>query len=198
MKGKYIKGKNITYDGAQLRSLWAFSQHNVQGNSIIAFRGPCQVLEEDLVDMEDRKNHAEIFSEDMAHFIVELFDSDLARTVVVQRLFLCIMKDVIEELKPELFISRRGNGLYIEVELEAEEDEAEEDRKLTVSVATATPISTLIHTGINVASHGTPVPTLGLEDLDVPVDDFILKVLQGFINEMKGIDQDRCKVRPVF
>ena len=48
--------------------------------------------------------------------------------------------NVIEELKPELFISRRGNGLYIEVE--AEEEEEEEHRKLTVSVATATPIST--------------------------------------------------------
>jgi uncharacterized protein len=195
MKGKYIKGKKITYDGSQLQSLWAFSQHNVQGNSVIAFRGPCRVTEDALVDMEDRKNHAEIFSEDMAHFIVELFDYDLGRTVVLQRLFLCIMKDVIEELKPELFISRRGNGLYIEVE--AEEEEEEEHRKLTVSVATATPISTLIHTGINVASRGTPVPTLGLEDLDISVDDFILKVLQGFINEVKGIDQDRCKVRPV-
>lgn len=192
MKGKYIKGKKITYDGSQLRSLYAFSEHNVQGNSVLAFRGPCMVREEDLVDIEDRKNHAEIISEDMAHFIVELFDSDLDRTVVLQRIFLCVMKDVIEELRPELFISRRGNGLYIEVE-----EEGVEDRKLTVSVATASPLSTLIHTGINVASTGTPVPTLGLEDLDVLVDDFILKVLQGFIDEIKGIDLDRCKVRSV-
>jgi uncharacterized protein len=192
MKGKYIKGKKITYDGSQLHSLWAFTVHNVQGNSIVAFRGPCRVLEEDLVDLEDRKAHAEIISDDMAHFIIELFDSDLDRTVVIQRLFLCIMKDVIEELKPELFISRRGNGLYIEVE-----EEEEEDRKLTVSVATSSPMSTLIHTGINVSSSHTPVPTLGLEDLEVPVDDFILKTLQGFINEVKGITLDRCKVSGV-
>jgi len=192
MKGKYIKGKRITYDGSQLHSLYAFTAHNLQGNSIVAFRGPCRVEEDNLVDLEDRKNHAEIISDDMAHFIIELFDSDLDRTVVVQRLFLCVIKDVIEELRPELFISRRGNDLYIEVE-----EEGEEDRKLTVSVATASPLSTLIHTGINVASRGTPVPTLGLEDLEVPVDDFILKVLQGFINEMKGIALDRCKVRSV-
>jgi hypothetical protein len=192
MKGKYIKGKKITYDGSQLRSLWAFTDHNVQGNSIVAFRGPCQVKVDSLVDLEDRKGNAEIYSDDMVHFIIELFDSDLDRTVVIQRLFLCVMKDVIEELKPELFISRRGNGLYIEVE-----EEEEEDRKLTVSVATASPLSTLIHTGINVSSTGTPVPTLGLEDLEVPVDDFILKTLQGFINEMKGIALDRCKVRSV-
>ena len=194
MKGKYIKGRKITYDGSQLRSLYAYSEHDVQGDSIMAFRGPCRVGAEALVDMEDRKNRAEISSEEMAHFIVELFACDLERAVVIQRLFLCVIKDVIEELKPELFISRRGDDLYIEVESEEKE---EENRKLTVSVATVSPVSSLIHVGINVSSRGTPVPTLGLEDLEVPVDDFILKVLQGFVNEMKGIEQARCKVRGV-
>lgn len=190
MKGKYVKGKRITYDGTQLRSLYAYTEHDVQGDSVVAFRGPCRVGVENLVDMEDRKERAEIASEDMAHFIVEVFDTDLNRAVVMQRLFLCVMKDVIEELKPELFISRKGDDLYIEVE-------DEEDRKMTVSVATVSPVSTLIHVGINVASEGTPVPTLGLEDLEVPVDDFILKVLQGLVSEMKGIEQARCKVRGV-
>jgi len=194
MKGKYIKGKKITYDGTQLRSLYAYSEYDVQGDSILAFRGPCRVGVENLVDMEDRKNRAEITSDEMAHFLVELFDSDLDRAVILQRLFLCVIKDVIEELKPELFIVRKGDDLYIEVE---EEEGEEENRKLTVSVATASPVSTLIHVGINVSSDNTPVPTLGLEDLDVPVDDFILKVLQGFINEIKGIEEARCKVRGV-
>ncbi|MBN2027070.1 MAG: DUF366 family protein [Actinobacteria bacterium] len=194
MKGKYIKGKKITYDGTQLHSLYAYYEHDVQGNSIVAFRGPCRVEVENLVDMEDRKNRDEIISEEMAHFIIELFDSDLDRTVVVQRLFLCVVKDVIEGLKPELFISRIGDDLFIEVE--AEEGE-EENRKLTVCVATASPVSTMIHMGINVSSENTPVPTLGLEDLGVPVDEFILKVLQGYINEMKGIEQARCKVKGV-
>ena len=194
MKGKYIKGKRITYDGTQLRSLYSYTVHDVQGDSILAFRGPCRVGVEDLVDVEDRKNRAEIRSEEMAHFIVELFGCDLERAVVLQRLFLCVVKDVIEELKPELFIARKGDDLYIEVE--AEEGE-EENRKLTVSVATVSPVSALIHLGVNISSENTPVPTLGLDDLEIPVDDFILKVLQGFINEMKGIEQARCKVRGV-
>jgi len=194
MKGKYIKGKKIAYDGTQLHSLYAYEEHNVHGDSIVAFRGPCKVKAEDLVDMEDRKEQAEIASEEMAHFIVELFSTDLDRTVVIQRLFLCVVKDVIEELKPELFISRLGDDLYIEVE--AEEGE-EENRKLTVSVATASPISCMIHLGINVSSVNTPVPTLGLEDLGVPVDEFIIKVLQYFINEMKGLEEARSKVRGV-
>ncbi len=194
MKGKYIKGKRITYDGTQLRSLYAFTEHDVQGDSVVAFRGPCRVPAENLVDVEDRKRGSEIYSEDMVHFIIELFHSDLPRTLALQRLFLCVIKDVIEELKPELFISRRGDDLYIEVEVEEGQDE---NRKLTVSVATASPVSNLIHIGINVSSRNTPVPTLGLEDLEIPVDDFILKVLQGFINEMKGMDAARCKVRGV-
>lgn len=192
MRGKYIKGKMMTYDGSQLRSHWAYSEHDVQGNSVVAFRGPCRVGERYLVDVEDRKKRREIYSEDMAHFLIELFDSDLDRTMVLQRLFMCIIKEAIEELKPEIIVDRRGDDLYIEIE-----EEGEEDRKLSVSVATASPVSTLIHAGVNVVSSNTPVPTLGLADLDISVDDFILKVLQNFINEMKDIHQTRSKVRGV-
>jgi len=192
MRGKYIKGKMMTYDGSQLRSHWAYSEHDVQGNSVVAFRGPCRVGERYLVDVEDRKKRREIYSEDMAHFVIELFDSDLDRTMVIQRLFMCIIKEAIEELKPEIIVDRRGDDLYIEIE-----EEGEEDRKLSVSVATASPVSTLIHAGVNVVSSNTPVPTLGLADLDISVDDFILKVLQNFINEMKDIHQTRSKVRGV-
>lgn len=193
MRGKYIKGKMMAYDGSQLRSHWAYLEHDVQGNSVVAFRGPCRVGEKDLVDVEDRKKHQEIYSEDMTHFIIELFDSDLDRTMVIQRLFMCIIKEVIEELMPQIIVDRRGDDLYLEVE-----GEGEEDRKLSVSVATASPVSTLIHAGVNVVSRNTPVPTLGLEDMDISVDDFILKVLQNFINEMKDVNQTRSKIRGVI
>jgi hypothetical protein len=192
MRGKYIKGKMMTYDGSQLRSHWAYLEHDVQGNSVVAFRGPCRVGEKDLVDVEDRKKHQEIYSEDMTHFIIELFDSDLDRTMIIQRLFMCIIKEAIEELMPQIIVDRRGDDLYLEVE-----GEGEEDRKLSVSVATASPVSTLIHAGVNVVSRNTPVPTLGLEDMDISVDDFILMVLQNFINEIKDIDGTRSKISGV-
>lgn len=192
MKGKYVKGKRITYDGSQLRSLWAFTEHNIQGNSIIAFRGPCSVEGEALVDARDRKEGRSIRSDDMVHFIVELFDSDLRRTIVVQRLLMCIIKEVIEQLKPEIIVTRRGDDLFIEVD-----EEGMEDRKLSVSIATASPVSTLIHAGVNVLSSNTPVPTLGLEDLEVPVDDFAVAVLERFVKEMKDMELARCKVRAV-
>ena len=192
MKGKYVKGKRITYDGSQLRSLWAFTEHNVQGNSIIAFRGPCAVEGEALVDVKDRKEGRVIRSDDMVHFIVELFDSDLRRTIVLQRLLMCIIKDVIELMKPEIMVTRRGDDLFIEVD-----EEGVDDRKLSVSIATASPVSTLIHAGVNILSSNTPVPTLGLQDLEIPVDDFAVTVLERFVREMKEMELARCQVRAV-
>lgn len=192
MRGKYIKGKMITYDGSQLHSHWAYLEHDVKGNSVVAFRGPCRVGERDLVDVEDRKKRQEIYSEDMTHFIIELFDSDLDRTMIIQRMFMCIIKEAIEELMPQIIVDRRGDDLYIEIE-----GEGEEDRKLSVSVATASPVSTLIHAGVNVVSSNTPVPTLGLADMEISVDDFIIMVLQNFINEMKDIDETRSKISGV-
>ena len=40
----------ITYTGNELRSLWAYSNHGLQGDSIVAFTGPCDVPTEALVD----------------------------------------------------------------------------------------------------------------------------------------------------
>jgi len=192
LKGKYLKGRGITYDGSQLRSLWALREQGVQGNSIIAFRGPCSVSGEALVDQVDAKAGREIRSEDMVHFIAEFFDSDLPRTIVLRRLLVFIIKEVIEEIKPEIFVERKGNDLFIEVE-----EPGIDYRKLSVSIATVSPVSTLIHVGVNVSSENTPVPTFGLSDLDVPVEEFVLKVLQKFITEVKEMDLERAKVRGV-
>ncbi len=192
MKGKYIKGRKVTYDGTQLRSLWAFTQHNVQGDSIIAFRGPADVSGANLVDLVDAKAGKFIKSDEMVHFITEFFDSDLPRTVVLRRLLVMIIKEVIEEIKPEIFVERKGNDLFIEVD-----EEGVDYRKLSVSIATASPVSTLIHVGVNVTSENTPVPTFGLADLEVPVEELVLKVMQKFITEVKEMELERTKVRGV-
>ncbi|MCL0063341.1 DUF366 family protein, partial [Peptococcaceae bacterium] len=76
MIGKYID-KRINYDGTQLRSLWAFRQFGIQGDSIISFRGKCDVPLSNMADVLDVLNKDSIFSEDMLHFIVEHFDMDL-------------------------------------------------------------------------------------------------------------------------
>jgi hypothetical protein len=80
---------------------------------------------------------------------------------------------------------RGGNDLY------------EDGAKLSVSIATATPVSTLLHFGINISSQGTPVRTKGLEDYSIEPVSFAKAVLESFRDELKTVDEARAKVRPV-
>ncbi|MCL0043767.1 DUF366 family protein [Peptococcaceae bacterium] len=57
MIGKYID-KRINYDGTQLRSLWAFRQFGIQGDSIISFRGKCDVPLSNMAD--EAKTYSQI------------------------------------------------------------------------------------------------------------------------------------------
>lgn len=193
MKGKYIKGKTIEYDGSQLRSLWAYANADVQGDSIVFFRGPCSVSEEYMVDMENKKENAIISSPEMLHFIVEYFGCDIDRIVLLQRLLVSV---VIETLRYSTFddveLEREFDNIYAYV------SDEEERGKLSVSVATVSPISGLMHLGLNVTSKGTPVRTAGLEELGVEdVDKFAVEVARRFIEEMKDLKADVSKVRPV-
>lgn len=190
MKGKYVKGKKITYDGSQLRSLWSFREFDLEGNSAVAFRGPCDVSGDALVDIADRKKGITIKSDDMIHFMVELFDHSLTRTILLQRLFASIVKETLQEMNPAVRAIRKGDNIYIK-----SEDGAE--KKLTVTIATASPVSTLIHLGVNVEPGEIPIEAVGLTALEVKVDDFVLKTLQKLITEIKEIEVSRSKVRGV-
>ncbi len=189
MQAKYLE-ERLTYDGTQLHSLWAFRNHDLQGDSIVAFRGPCDVTTDALVDEEDRKQGAAIRSEDMVHFIAEFFHPDLERAVILQRLLILVIRETIEERSATAFLSRQGDDLFAL---------AEEgfNKKLTVSIATASPVSCLIHVGINVTAREAPVPAMGLQDLGIDVDEFVERVLAVFVADVKGIRRARCKVRGV-
>ncbi|MBI1879344.1 MAG: DUF366 family protein [Chloroflexi bacterium] len=69
--------------------------------------------------------------------------------------------------------------------------------KLSVSIATASPTSTLIHTGFNIETEGTPVPAVGLAELDVDVPAFAAELLRRYAAEVHDIWLARCKVRAV-
>ncbi len=69
--------------------------------------------------------------------------------------------------------------------------------KLPVSIATASATSTLIHTGFNVATEGTPVPTVGLAELGVDPAAFGAELLRRYAAEVEDIWLARCKVRAV-
>jgi hypothetical protein len=193
VRGKYLKGKTIEYNGSQLSPLWAYRSFDVQGDSIVSFRGPCNILEEYMVDIEDKRKGAEISSLDMLHFIVEFFGVGIDEITLMQRLLISAVADLIREVMDEdAEVVREFDNIY------AFPPDDEERAKLSISVASCSPVSGLIHLGLNISSEGTPVPTVGLDDLGVgDVDKFAVEVARRFIEEMKNVKMDASKVRPI-
>lgn len=193
MKGKYLKGKTIEYDGSQLSPLWAYASFDVQGDSIVSFRGPCNVSDEFMVDMEDKRKGAEIVSSDMLHFIVEYFGVAIDEIVLVQRLLISTVVDLLKEaVFDEAEVEREFDNIF------AYPPDEDERGKLSVSVATVSPVSGLVHLGLNVITEGTPVRTAGLKEIGVEdVDEFAVEVAKRFIQEMKNVKADASKVKPV-
>jgi hypothetical protein len=183
MRALFIE-EDEAYDGRAIDSHWAFKAHGVQGDSIIAFIGPCDVKLPEMVDLADVKANAPIWSSRMAHFIIEHFDRDLEKAVWRQRLLVASVMEGIHRRLGRVALERRGNDLY---------DGA---RKLNVSIAALTPVSTKIHVGINVLSQGTPVPTVGLEDYQIGAAAFTRELMEGYAREFEDVQLDRCKVRP--
>ena len=183
MKTEYIK-ERMAYSGKELRSHFAYSCFDIMGDSLVAFSGGCEVKIGDLVDLADVKEKEGIYSEDMLHFIGEFFDHDLDRTILRQRLLIAIIKDAVAELSGSPVV-RRGDDIY------------DGEDKLSVSIATLSPVSGIIHTGINISSKNTPVPTKGLKDYGIETQAFAKTVLDRFAKEMEDVNVARCKVRGV-
>lgn len=183
---KYIvQQKSLNYDGSQLQSLFAYKNFGLMGDSISVFRGACRVELNEMVDIEDVLAEDWIFSEDMLHFIVEHFEMDLEKTIIRQRLLIATIKEELEKLGVKT-LSRSGDDLY------------EEDKKLSVSISTLSPVSTLIHCGLNVSNENTPIPTIGLKNLHIhDVLTFGESVARNYCNEVESMRLARCKVRGV-
>lgn len=177
--------KTITYDGTQLSSLWAYKNFALQGDSIVAFIGPCDVKLSEMVDQEDVLAGAFIYSECMVHFIIEHFDLDLEKTITRQRLLVAIMRETLCKLGAPQQLHRKGDDLYLT------------SRKASVSIATLSPVSSMIHTGVNISSRNTPVPAVGLADIAIEPVAFAQQVIAAYRREIEGILMARCKVRGV-
>ncbi len=186
MKTKWLKQKDL-YDGRQLRSLYAYLEHKILGDSAVAWRGPCEVTFDHMVDGEDLLQRAAIRGSDMVHFIIEIFDHKLMTGVLLQRLFASIVRDVLYDLSPmkNLEILRSGDDLYWK------------NKKLSISIATSSPVSTMVHFAINVSAKGTPVDAAGLDDLKVEPQAFAERALSALKDEFDSSLQATRKVRPV-
>lgn len=191
LRTQLITPGQITYDGRQLAPHWIYREHGIQGDAAVAFIGPCNVELGEMVDIEDVKKVAPIYSPLMLHVIAEFFDDlGLHATVYRQRLLIVAAKELLEEQTgrrarrdgDDLYLDRAGGG----------------EGKLSVSIATSSPSSMLIHTAFNILTEGTPVPTVGLAELGVEPAAFGRDLLDRYAAEVADIYMARTKVRPVL
>jgi uncharacterized protein len=190
MQTLYCTDRDITYDGRQLAPHWIYRQFDLRGDAVVAFVGPCNVDLSEMVDIEDVKKVSPIYSPRMLHVIAEFFAVDLHTTVYRQRLLIVTAKELLERMS-ERPITREGDDLYVP-------NNAGERGKLSVSIATSSITSTLIHTGFNIQTEGTPVVTTGLDELKVDPLDFGRLLLERYAAEIEDIYLARCKVRGVL
>lgn len=184
MKTLFIDDE-IKYIGSQLAPHWIYKKFKIQGDSIVAFCGECEVKLTEMVDIEDVINNEPIYSKCMLSFITEQFNIELVEGVLRQRLLITTIKEVLESRGFK--VKRDGDDLFVN------------DKKLSVSIATKSLTSVLIHTGINILSQGAPIAVSGLEsDLGIKdVKEFALEVMNRYSCEIDDIILASTKVRGV-
>ncbi|MGD9519438.1 MAG: DUF366 family protein [Armatimonadota bacterium] len=174
--------EDLTYDGSQLRSHWIYDRFGVQGDALVYFTGPAAVSGEALVDLVDRRQQETIRAALMLHFLVEHFDQDLHRAVLRQHLLCALVGEVVAELTGRL-ITRKGDDLFID------------QRKLSVSIATVSPVSSLVHLGVNVDPTGAPIAAVGLGELKIDALQVGGLVAQRYADEVRQVAVACSKVR---
>ena len=185
MKSKLVD-QRITYTGKELRSHWVMERFGIEGDCMVAFIGPCDVSGEDLVDREDFVLGNVVRGDLMLHFICEIFGVGISGIVFAQRLLCADVAAIINSSVGREAVVRRGDDLWY---LEG---------KLSVSVATVSPVSGLIHLGLNITKTGVPVNAASLTELGVEPGSIAAGVLEVFSSEVEGSLAASRKVKPVL
>ncbi|MFM8270266.1 MAG: DUF366 family protein [Pseudomonadota bacterium] len=175
------KETEIPYDGTPLAPHWIYRKFNLMGDALVAFVGPAKVDLNQMVDLEDVKQNAPIYSPKMLHFLGEWFIDSLETGILLQHLFVGNVYQRLWE-RGGRDLSRRGNDLFYD------------KRKLSVSIATRSPISVLFHMGLNIETQGTPIPTAGLKELWTDPWDLAAEVFEKFQQDIQGFKKARVKV----
>lgn len=184
MKTLFID-EEIKYIGSQLSPHWIYKNFKLQGDSIVAFCGECEVKLAEMVDIEDVINNEPIYSKYMLSFISEQFNIGLVEGVLRQRLLISTIKEELEKLGHKIL--RQGDDLFVN------------NKKLSVSIATKSVNSVLIHTGINILSENAPIEVSALQS-DFGIKDIrtlAINVMDAYKNEINDIILASTKVRGV-
>ena len=178
----------LPYTGHELRPHFLLSRFGLRGSALAAFRGPCKVQTAELVDWEDRLADDRFEAAEMIHFLGEFFGIGLREGVLIQRLLMAILAEQIQSLlkEPKVPLRREGDDLWVNA------------RKLSVSIATVSPVSALIHAGINIDASGAPVPAVGLIELGIDPNGLSDRVLEAFAREWEDLSWACAKVRSVI
>ncbi len=189
MKSLFID-KKFPYDGTQLHSLFAYLEHQILGDSIVAWQGACDISFAHMVDGEDLNAKSEIRGGDMLHFIIEKFDMKLNGAVYMQRLLAAHAFDLVREklassgrLEDTTKLKREGDDIYFA------------DAKLSISIATVSPVSALVHFAVNVNNENTPVKTVSLSDFKIDPKSFASELLKRFTIEASTAEEASMKVK---
>ncbi len=181
MKTHFVDNE-IKYTGNQLSPHWIYKKFNILGDAIVSFIGEVDVKLDEMVDIEDVINNEPIYSKKMLNFIIECFDFTLEQMVWAQRLFISIIKDIIQDFG--VSVSRDGDDLFYD------------NRKLSVSIATKSINSCLIHTALNIIKEGAPIQASDLTEIGIiDVKKFALEVMSRFRAEAESIKLATYKVR---
>lgn len=181
LKTLAFKENLLPYDGSSLTPHWIYRRFDLLGDALIAFIGPAQVSLDHMVDLEDVKAKAPIYSPKMLHFQGEWFIDSLDVGILLQHLLVGIVYQRLWE-KGGRDLSRKGNDLFYD------------KRKLSVSVTTRSSVSVLLHLGLNIETEGTPVPTAGLKELWVDPWELAEEVFEKFQQDIQGFKKSRAKV----
>jgi hypothetical protein len=173
---------NLKYNGSQLKSLFAYMDFKIMGDSIVAFIGPCDIPFEHMVDGEDLLAGSAIRGDLMLHFIIEEFGKNLELTATRQRLFAAIVRETLLQMNPNKVFNRGGDDIFVD------------EGKLSISIATVSPVSGLIHFAMNITNLGTPVKTSCLADLQIDARNLSDLVAKNYLIELDGILQAQQKV----
>lgn len=184
----HVHPHELTYHGPELSPHFILSRFNVEGSCLAAFMGPCSVLTDHLVDWEDRLANDNIKAEKMIHFLGEFFGITLKEGIWIQRL---LVSEILAYLLVNKIEAHRiGDDLYIGTK--------GQEKKLSVSIVTASPVSVLLHLGINIDATGAPVAAIGLNDLNLDPKTLTEFILNRFKQEYQSVERAAVKVRPVI
>ncbi len=183
----------VEYTGMELRPLFNYNVTKIKGDSAIMFISGMNVPTSHMVDMEDVIADDFIYSPLAVNIICEIFNIGIETAVLYQRLLMRCLFDSLQPYIPLLILS--GDDLFV----------ADDSimKKLSVSIATVSPVSGLIHCGLNIKQPAISIPTVGLEEL-LETNDLkeIVHVIEGalrtFKHEVESIKSAAVKVRPVI